>query len=62
MLKRIYVDNFRCLVNFELKLDRVNLLLGRNGTGKTTVLVHPTSLYLDSCKPSSLSMKKSSSR
>jgi NAD-dependent DNA ligase len=24
--------------------------------------VHPTSLYLDSCKPSSLSMKKSSSR
>jgi predicted ATPase len=37
MLKRLYVDNFRCLVNFELKLDRVNLLLGDNGTGKTTV-------------------------
>ena len=37
MVKRIYVDNFRCLVNFELKLDRVNLLLGSNGTGKTTV-------------------------
>jgi predicted ATPase len=37
MLKRIYVDNFRCLVNFELKLDRLNLLLGENGTGKTTV-------------------------
>jgi predicted ATPase len=37
MLKRVYVDNFRCLVNFELKLDRVNLLLGGNGTGKTTV-------------------------
>jgi predicted ATPase len=37
MVKRIYVDNFRCLVNFELKLDRVNLLLGLNGTGKTTV-------------------------
>lgn len=36
MLNRIYVDNFRCLVNFELKLDRVNLLLGDNGTGKTT--------------------------
>jgi predicted ATPase len=36
MLKRIYVDNFRCLVNFELKLDRMNLLLGDNGTGKTT--------------------------
>ncbi len=37
MLKRVYVDNFRCLVNFELKLDRVNLLLGENGVGKTTV-------------------------
>jgi len=37
MVKRVYVDNFRCLVNFELKLDRVNLLLGLNGTGKTTV-------------------------
>jgi predicted ATPase len=37
MLKRIYVDNFRCLGNFELKLDRINLLLGENGTGKTTV-------------------------
>lgn len=37
MLKRFYADNYRCLVNFELKLDRVNLLLGDNGTGKTTV-------------------------
>jgi predicted ATPase len=37
MLKRLYVDNFRCLANFELKLGRVNLLLGGNGTGKTTV-------------------------
>ena len=37
MLKRIYVNNFRCLVNFELKLDRLNLLLGQNGTGKTSV-------------------------
>jgi len=37
MLRRIYVNNFRCLVNFELKLDRVNLLLGENGTGKTSV-------------------------
>ena len=37
MLKRLYADNFRCLVNFELKFDRVNLLLGENGTGKSTV-------------------------
>jgi predicted ATPase len=37
MLTRLYIDNFRCLVNFELKLGRVNLLLGENGSGKTTV-------------------------
>ncbi len=37
MLTRLYVDNFRCLVNFELKLDRMALLLGANGSGKTTV-------------------------
>lgn len=37
MLTRIYVDNFRCLVNFELKLDRLNLLLGENGSGKSSV-------------------------
>ncbi len=38
MLKRFYADNFRCLTNFELKLDRANILLGANGTGKTSVL------------------------
>ncbi|MCY4375502.1 MAG: AAA family ATPase [Spirochaetaceae bacterium] len=38
MLKRFYADNFRCLTNFELKLDQANILLGANGTGKTSVL------------------------
>ncbi|NEP60232.1 MAG: AAA family ATPase [Symploca sp. SIO2G7] len=37
MLKRIYIDNFRCLVNFELNIDSINLFLGGNGTGKSTV-------------------------
>ncbi|MEG4166954.1 MULTISPECIES: AAA family ATPase [unclassified Microcoleus] len=37
MLKRIYVNNFRCLVNFELTVDSLNLFLGSNGSGKTTV-------------------------
>lgn len=37
MLKRIYVNNFRCLVNFELTVDSINLFLGSNGSGKTTV-------------------------
>ncbi|MEW6349418.1 MAG: AAA family ATPase [Thermodesulfobacteriota bacterium] len=37
MIKRIYIDNFRCMVNFELALGPMNLLLGNNGTGKSTV-------------------------
>ena len=37
MLKRIYIDNFRCLVNFELNVDSINLFLGGNGAGKSTV-------------------------
>ncbi|MGH1396660.1 MAG: AAA family ATPase [Trichormus sp.] len=37
MLKRIYIDNFRCLVNFELNFDEINLFLGANGSGKSTV-------------------------
>lgn len=37
MLTRLYADNFRCLTNFELKLDRLNLLMGPNGCGKTSV-------------------------
>lgn len=38
MVTRLYVDNFRCLVNFELKLDETNVLLGANGSGKTSVM------------------------
>jgi len=38
MLRRIYIDNFRCLVNFELRLDRIALLLGPNGSGKSSLL------------------------
>ena len=37
MLQRLHVNNFRCLVNFELKFDRINLLLGVNGSGKSSV-------------------------
>jgi predicted ATPase len=37
MLKRIYIDNFRCSVNFELAFDALHLFLGPNGSGKTSV-------------------------
>lgn len=38
MFKRIYIDNYKCLVNFDLRLQDLTLLVGQNGTGKTAVL------------------------
>ena len=38
MIKRIYIDNFRCFVNFEFKPKEVQLYIGRNGVGKTSVI------------------------
>ena len=38
MIKRLYADNYRCFVNFELHLEEMSLLLGRNGAGKSSVL------------------------
>ncbi len=39
MLQRLYVHNFRCLENFELNLKELpsSLLIGKNGSGKSTV-------------------------
>ena len=37
MLERLYINNYRCLVNFEIKFDEMTLLLGTNGTGKTSI-------------------------
>ena len=37
MLTRIYVDNYRCFVNFECLLGPRHLILGSNGAGKSTL-------------------------
>ncbi len=37
MIKRIYIDNYKCLVNFEWKPDDVSLIMGSNGSGKSTL-------------------------
>ena len=37
MITRLYADNFRCLVNLEVKLGATNLLLGVNGSGKSSL-------------------------
>ncbi len=36
MLKRLYVDNFKCLVNFDFQVQPIQLILGLNGSGKST--------------------------
>jgi predicted ATPase len=38
MITRIYIDNFRCFTNFEFKPEGVNLLIGLNGSGKTSLI------------------------
>jgi len=38
VIKRIYIDNYKSLVNFELQLQNLTLLVGPNGVGKTSVL------------------------
>lgn len=39
MLKQLKIENFRCFKNFELNhLGRVNLLVGENNSGKTSIL------------------------
>jgi predicted ATPase len=38
MLKRIYLDNYKCFTAFTIEFGQLNLLLGKNGTGKSSVL------------------------
>jgi predicted ATPase len=38
MIKSIWVDNFKSLVDFKLKLAKFNCIVGLNGSGKSTVL------------------------
>jgi AAA15 family ATPase/GTPase len=39
MLRSLKIENFRCFPSFELKqLGRVNLLVGKNNSGKTSIL------------------------
>lgn len=38
MLTRLYIDNFRCFEKFEWRPGRKQLIMGRNGTGKTSLM------------------------
>ena len=37
MLERIHIDNYKCLTNFDLRLDNLTRLAGANGCGKSAV-------------------------
>ena len=37
MITRLYIDNFKSFVNFELTAKSLNLLLGANGSGKSSM-------------------------
>lgn len=37
MLTRLYIDNYRCFVNFEYRPGRRQLIFGRNGSGKSSL-------------------------
>jgi len=46
MLKRLYVHNYKCLVNFEINFDKdISLFLGANGSGKSTIFEVLTKLH-----------------
>lgn len=36
-IARLYINNYRCFVNFELQPERRSLLVGYNGTGKSSI-------------------------
>ena len=38
MLTRLYIDYFRCFVNFEFKPGRRQLIFGANGSGKSSLM------------------------
>ena len=37
MITRLYIDNYKCLVNFELRLGSLAFIMGPNGAGKSAV-------------------------
>lgn len=48
MLERVYIDNYKCLVNFDCRFCAKQLILGPNGSGKTT-LIDVIALLRDFC-------------
>ncbi len=39
MIDYIYINNYKSFVNFKIEFEQLNILMGRNGTGKSNVLL-----------------------
>lgn len=64
MLKELYIDNYKCLVNFTFTPQNINLLLGENGTGKSTVfeVLHKLKIFVTAGKDLSIFPSESLTR
>jgi energy-coupling factor transporter ATP-binding protein EcfA2 len=54
LIERVLIDNFRCFVNFEWKPGQLALLMGANGSGKTSVADVVWSLRTIICEESDI--------
>jgi AAA15 family ATPase/GTPase len=52
MLKKIYIHNFRCFENFEIAFDKLNLFIGANGVGKSSIfnIIHKIQTLINGAK------------
>jgi AAA15 family ATPase/GTPase len=51
MIKTILIKNFRCINSLQIRPTRINLIVGRNNTGKTSILEAIESYYKIIPKP-----------
>ena len=47
MIEYLYANNYKSFVNFRIEFDKSNLLIGKNGTGKSNVLFLIASMKMD---------------
>ncbi|HZK83854.1 MAG TPA: AAA family ATPase, partial [Desulfosporosinus sp.] len=38
MIQSLYIDNFKALNDFTIKMQQITVLIGTNGSGKTSIL------------------------
>lgn len=53
-IKKVYVENFRCIKGAEITFDNTTSFVGRNGVGKSTILYALDSFYTPSTQYSKL--------